>query len=106
MSGREILSSSGRRARTQEPHMTKSCSSITLTHHHTHHHHHLKSEEKENMPEELEKENSPTFDGDVKKDEDVEAWLLVMNNFFRIHYYSDNMKSIIASYILKGKDDI
>ena len=58
------------------------------------------------MPKEFKKEKSTTFDGDVKKEEDDKAWSLGMNKFFRIHDYSKNMKFKVASYSLKGKNDI
>jgi len=57
------------------------------------------------MPEEFRKEKPPTFDGDVKKAEEDEAWLLGMKKLFRIHDYSENMKARVTSYILKGKVD-
>lgn len=47
-----------------------------------------------------------TFDGNMKKEDDVEAWLLGIKIFFRIHGYYDNMKANIATYSLKGKVEI
>jgi len=42
----------------------------------------------------------------MKKSHDVEAWLLGMRKFFRLHDYSENMKAKIATFSLKGKADI
>ena len=58
------------------------------------------------MLDEFKKENPPNFDGDLKKLEDVEAWILGMKTFFEIHEYTDNMKAIIVIFNLKGKVDI
>lgn len=58
------------------------------------------------MPEEFKKSKPPTFDGDMKKEEDAEAWLLGMKKFFKIHEYSKNMKARITNYSLKWKTDI
>ena len=46
------------------------------------------------------------FDGELKKLEEAEAWILGMNNFFELHEYSDNMKVGIAIFSLRGKADI
>jgi hypothetical protein len=35
--------------------------------------------------EELKKEKPPTFDGEIKKGEEVEAWLLVLKKYFQVH---------------------
>jgi len=48
----------------------------------------------------------PTFDGDMKNSEDAEAWILGMNKFFELHEYTDNMKSRITIFNLKGKANI
>lgn len=58
------------------------------------------------LPEEFKKVNPPTFDGDMKKQEDAEAWLLGMKKFFKLHSYSENMKVKITTFRLKGKVDI
>jgi len=42
----------------------------------------------------------------MKKSEDAEAWFLWMNKFFRFHSYSENMKTKIFAFILKGKSNI
>lgn len=52
------------------------------------------------------KQKPPTFDGDMNKAEDAEAWMLGMKIFFRIHDYSENMKARFFPYNLKGRTDI
>jgi hypothetical protein len=45
----------------------------------------------------------PTFDGEHKKNEDAEKWLLGMRNYFQLHNYSSQEEGRIAIYQLKGK---
>jgi hypothetical protein len=45
----------------------------------------------------------PTFDGEHKKDEDAEKWLLGMRKYFKFHNYSSHAEGRIAIYQLKGK---
>lgn len=52
------------------------------------------------------KKNLPTFNGEIKKSQDVEAWFLSMRKLFRLHDYSENKKGRIALFSLKGKADI
>jgi hypothetical protein len=47
-----------------------------------------------------------TFDGEHKKDEDVETWLLGMRKYFRLQNYSSHEKGRISIYQLKGKASI
>jgi len=42
----------------------------------------------------------------MKKSRDVEAWLLGMNKFFQLHYYSEKVKARIAMFSLRGKAEI
>ena len=42
----------------------------------------------------------------MKKSQDIEAWLLGMNKFFRFHDYLENMKAKIVTFSLKGKEII
>lgn len=58
------------------------------------------------MSDEFKKTKPPTFDGEMKKSRDAEAWLLGMNKFFRLHDYSENIKVRIDTFSLKGKVDI
>jgi hypothetical protein len=44
-----------------------------------------------------------TFDGEHKKDEDAETWLLGMIKYFQLHNYSSHAEGIIYIYQLKGK---
>jgi len=74
---------------------------------HDHHRYHpYRRSDKGYFPDEFKKAKPPTFDGEMKKSQDVEAWLLGMNKFFRLHDYSENMKAKIATFCLKGKADI
>ena len=52
---------------------------------------------------EMNKIKPPTFDGEHKKDEDVETWLLGMRNHFQLHNYSSQEEGRISIYQLKGK---
>jgi hypothetical protein len=52
---------------------------------------------------ELRKIKPPSFDGENKKGEDAEAWLLGMRKYFQLHDYSSNVEARIASYHLQGK---
>jgi hypothetical protein len=44
-----------------------------------------------------------TFDGEHKKEEDVETWVLVMRKYFQLHNYSSHVEGRIVMYKLKGK---
>ena len=55
------------------------------------------------MSDEFKKAKPPTFDGDLKKLEDVEEWLLRMKNLFEMHDYTYNIKASIDIFSLKGK---
>jgi len=43
---------------------------------------------------------SPTFDGDHKKYEDVEDWLLEMRKYFQFHNYTSTVEARVAIYHL------
>jgi hypothetical protein len=62
--------------------------------------------EVDEMKGEMNKIKPPTFDGDHKKDEDAEAWLLGMRKYFQLHNYSSHVEGRISIYQLKGKDSI
>ena len=47
---------------------------------------------------EMKKIKPPTFDGDHKKDEHVETWVLGMRKYFQLHNYSSHAKGIISIY--------
>jgi hypothetical protein len=52
---------------------------------------------------ELRKIKPPTFDGEHRKGEEVEAWLLGMRKYFQLHDYPSNVETKIATYHLQGK---
>jgi hypothetical protein len=52
---------------------------------------------------EMNKIKPPTFDGEHKKDEDAETWLLGMRKYFQLHNYSAQAEGRISIYQLKGK---
>jgi hypothetical protein len=54
---------------------------------------HKRRTEVDDLRGEMNKIKPPTFDGEHKKDEDVETWLLGMRKYFQLHNYS----SICAS---------
>lgn len=73
-------------------------------HHHNHNHHHP-YRRSEYFPNEFNKVNLLTFDGEMES-KDVVAWLLGMKKFFRLHNYSENMKAKIDTFSIKGKANI
>ena len=60
--------------------------------HDRHHHHPYRRSDKGYLPNEFKKVKPPTFDGEMKKSQDVEAWLLGMRKLFRLHDQLENMK--------------
>ena len=48
----------------------------------------------------------PTFDGEHKKNEDVETWLLGMRKYFQMHNYFVQAEGRIYVYHLKGKESM
>jgi hypothetical protein len=55
---------------------------------------------------EMNKIKPPTFDGEHKKDEDEETWLMGMRKYFQLHNYSSHAKGRIYIYQIKGKASI
>jgi hypothetical protein len=55
---------------------------------------------------EMNKIKPPTFDGEHKKYEDVETWLLGMRKYFQLQNYSSRVEGRIVIYQLKGKPSI
>jgi hypothetical protein len=47
---------------------------------------------KSHDPKEFNKSKPPTFDGEIKKGEEVEVWLLVLKKYFRFHEYFEHLK--------------
>jgi hypothetical protein len=58
---------------------------------------------KEELKGEMNKIKPPTFDGEHKKEEDAETWLLGMKKYFQLQNYSTHTEGRIAMYQLKGK---
>jgi hypothetical protein len=61
---------------------------------------------KNHDPEELKKSKPPSFDGEIKKGEEVEAWLLGLKKYFRVHDYFEKLKARITIFNLNGKASI
>lgn len=79
-------------------------SSSGLERQHGHHSYHLYRRcEKQYLSNEFKKSKPPTFDGDLNKPEDEEAWFHGMKKFFELHDYTKNMKVMLAIFSLKGK---
>jgi hypothetical protein len=55
---------------------------------------------------EMNKTKPPTFNGEHKKDEYVETWLLSTRKYFQLHNYSSHVEGIIVIYQLKGKESM
>ena len=49
------------------------------------------------------KAKPPTFDGEVKTGQEVEAWLLGMRKYFQVQKYYGNMKARVAMFNLTGR---
>jgi hypothetical protein len=60
----------------------------------------------EELQGEMNKINPPTFEGEHKKDEYEETWLLGMRKYFQLHNYSTQEEGRIAIYHLKGKESM
>ena len=56
--------------------------------------------------EEFKKAKPPSFDSELKKGEEVEAWLLGLKKYFKVHYFSKNLKARVATFNLNGKNSI
>jgi hypothetical protein len=54
------------------------------------------------LTEEFKKDKSPTFDGEIKKGEEVDAWLSGLRKYFKVHNYSKNTKEKISIFNLNG----
>jgi hypothetical protein len=55
---------------------------------------------------EMNKIKLPAFDGEHKKEEDVETRLLGIKKYFQLQNYSSRAKGRIAMYQLKGKESM
>jgi uncharacterized protein YaaN involved in tellurite resistance len=56
--------------------------------------------------EEFKKAKPPSFDGEIKKGEEAEAWLLGLKKYFRVHDFSENLKARVATFNLNRKASI
>jgi hypothetical protein len=56
--------------------------------------------------EEFRKAKTPSFDGEIKKGEEAEAWLLGLKKYFRVRDFSENLKARVATFNLNGKASI
>ena len=56
--------------------------------------------------DEFKKAKPPTFDGEVKTRQEVEAWLLGIKKYFQVHDYSGNMKARVAIFNMNGRASI
>jgi hypothetical protein len=56
--------------------------------------------------EEFRKAKPPSFDSEIKKGEEAEAWLIGMKKYFRVHDFSENLKARVATFNLNGKASI
>ena len=63
-----------------------------------HYQNHSRDEFKEARP--------PTFNGEIKNGQEVEAWLLGMRKYFQVQDYSGNMKARVAIFNLTGRESI
>jgi hypothetical protein len=78
---------------------THSCSSPSPTRKH-------RKSRKEELKGEMNKIKPPTFDGEHKKEEDVETWFLGMKKYFQLQNYFTHAEGRIAMYQLKGKSSM
>jgi hypothetical protein len=61
---------------------------------------------KSHDPKEFKKSKPPSFNGDIEKGEEAEAWLLGLKKYFGVHDYSENLKALISIFNLNGKASI
>jgi hypothetical protein len=47
---------------------------------------------KNHDPKEFKKSKPPSFDGEIRRGEEAEVWLLGLKKYFRVHDYSENLK--------------
>jgi hypothetical protein len=50
-------------------------------------------QEVDSLQGELRKLKPPSFDGEREREDDVEAWLLGLRRYFKLHNYSSNLKA-------------
>ena len=64
--------------------------------------HSYRRSDKGYFPDEFKKVKPPNFDGEVNKSQHEKIWFLGMNNLFKLHDYSKNMKAKMAKFSPKG----
>ena len=47
---------------------------------------------KNHNPQEFKKSKPPSFDGEIRRGEEDEVWMLGLKKYFRVHDYSKNLK--------------
>jgi len=67
------------------------------------HYHPYRRSENKYFLDKFKKAKLPTFDGELKKLGDVEAWLLGMKKLFKLHDYIENRKAKIVIFSLQEK---
>jgi hypothetical protein len=45
----------------------------------------------------------PSFEGEIKREDDVEAWLFGLKRYFQFHNYSSNLEDRISTHHLHRK---
>jgi hypothetical protein len=63
-------------------------SSSSKTFSHSHRRRNKRKNFKIHDPEDFNKSKPPTFDGEIKRGEEAEVWLLGLKKYFRVHDYS------------------
>ena len=61
---------------------------------------------RDHSQDEFKKDKPPTFDGEVKTGQEVEAWLLGIKKYFQVQDYSGNIKASVAIFNLNGRASI
>ena len=56
--------------------------------------------------DEFNKARPPTYNGEIKNGQEVEAWLLGMKKYIQVQDYSGNMKERVAIFNLNGRASI
>jgi hypothetical protein len=56
--------------------------------------------------EEFRNAKPPSFDDEIKKGDEVEAWQLGLKKYFRTHEFSENLKARVATFKLNEKASI
>jgi hypothetical protein len=66
--------------------------------------HQRRRHEVDNLKGELRKLKPLSFDGEREREDNAEAWLVVLKRYFQLHNYSSNLEAIISTYHLHGND--